>query len=57
MTRSCAEWVRRHTSYGDFNGDGVADRVVALSWPEEGEIVRDIGSTTIWQDPVDDAAA
>ena len=45
-----AQWVWRHTSYGDFNGDGVADRVVALSWPEEGLIVRDIGSTAIWQD-------
>lgn len=45
-----AEWVRRHTSYNDINGDGVADRVVALSWPEEAEIFRDIGSTQIWQD-------
>jgi RHS repeat-associated protein len=44
------KWVWRHTSYSDFNGDGVADRIVALSWPEEAEIVRDIGSTLVWQD-------
>ncbi len=35
------KWVWRHSSYSDFNGDGVADRIVALSWPEEAEIVRD----------------
>ena len=44
------KWAWRHTSYSDFNGDGVADRIVALSWPEEAEIVRDIGSTLVWQD-------
>lgn len=44
------KWVWRHSSYSDFNGDGVADRIVALSWPEEAEIVRDIGSTLVWQD-------
>ena len=43
-------FVWRHTSYGDVNGDGIADRVVALSWPESGEIYRDIGSTPIWKD-------
>ena len=50
-TVSPEEWVWRHTSYGDINGDGVADRVVALSWPEEAEIVLDVGSNTpLWQD-------
>jgi hypothetical protein len=45
------EWVWRHTSYGDVNGDGVADRVVALSWPEEAEIVLDLGTNTpLWRD-------
>jgi hypothetical protein len=43
-------FVWRHTSYGDVNGDGIADRVVALSWPESSEIYRDIGSTPIWKD-------
>jgi hypothetical protein len=44
------QWVWRHTSYPDIDGDGVVDRVVALSWPEEAEIVLDIGSTPVWQD-------
>lgn len=44
------DWVWRHTSYSDVNGDSVADRVVALSWPEEAQIGRDFAITEIWQD-------
>ncbi|MBK7074956.1 MAG: hypothetical protein IPH44_21915 [Myxococcales bacterium] len=37
-----AEYVRRHTSYGDYNNDGVTDRLVALAWPK-----RDPLGTTV----------
>ena len=48
---SPAEWVWRHTTYNDVNNDGITDRVIALSWPEEAEIVLDLGSNTqLWQD-------
>ena len=29
------KYVWRHTSFSDYNGDGIADRLVALAWPEE----------------------
>lgn len=48
---SPAEWVWRNTSYSDANNDGITDRVIALSWPEEAAIVLDLGTDTpLWQD-------
>ncbi|MDQ1901207.1 RHS repeat-associated core domain-containing protein [Paracoccus sp. WLY502] len=48
---SPAAWVWRHTTYADANNDGITDRVVALSWPEEAAIALDLGTDTpLWQD-------
>ena len=50
------KWIWRHTTFADFNGDGVTDRQVALAWPEEDLIVthHDIAGTAhgipIWAD-------
>lgn len=35
-TVSPREWVWQHTTFRDVNGDGITDRVVALTWPEAG---------------------
>lgn len=46
-----SDWAWRHTTYTDANNDGMTDRVVALTWPEEAVIALDLGSDTLlWQD-------
>ena len=43
------DWVWRHTSFSDYNGDGIADRLVALAWPEEAEVGSFPDTERVWR--------
>ena len=51
---SAADWVWRNTQFADFNGDGLADMLIAVEWLEEkSEYEHDFDThpDTVWDTP------